>query len=62
MHTMPAEPRNIGGPGARSRQALELHRNTAMTLEIIHLTTQIQNWLNIQVARHLAAQAARLNH
>jgi hypothetical protein len=33
-----------------------------MTLEIIHLTTQIQNWLNIQVARHLAAQAARLNH
>jgi hypothetical protein len=26
------------------------------------LTTQIQNWLNIQVARHLAAQAARLNH
>jgi hypothetical protein len=33
-----------------------------MTLEILHLTAQIQNWLNIQVARHLAAQAARLNH
>jgi hypothetical protein len=26
------------------------------------LTAQIQNWLNTQVARHLAAQAARLNH
>ena len=31
-----------------------------MTIEIIHLTTQIQHWLNAQVARHLQAQAARL--
>jgi hypothetical protein len=31
-----------------------------MTLEIIHLTTQIQRWLNARVARHLEAQAARL--
>ncbi len=31
-----------------------------MTIEIIHLTTQIQHWLNQQVARHLAAQAERL--
>ena len=31
-----------------------------MTIEIIHLTTQIQRWLNVQVARHLEAQAARL--
>jgi hypothetical protein len=31
-----------------------------MTLEIIHLTTQIQRWLNAQVARHLAAQAEKL--
>jgi hypothetical protein len=31
-----------------------------MTIEIIHLTTQIQLWLNQQVARHLAAQAQRL--
>jgi hypothetical protein len=30
-----------------------------MTTEIIHLTTQIQRWLNLQVARHLAAQAER---
>jgi hypothetical protein len=31
-----------------------------MTIEIIHLTTQIQLWLNQKVARHLAAQAQRL--
>jgi hypothetical protein len=31
-----------------------------MTIEIINLTTQIQRWLNAQVARHLEAQAARL--
>jgi hypothetical protein len=31
-----------------------------MTIEIIHLTTQIQLWLNQRVARHLAAQAERL--
>jgi hypothetical protein len=31
-----------------------------MTIEIIYLTTQIQLWLNRQVARHLAAQAQRL--
>ena len=28
-----------------------------MTAQIIHLTTQIQHWLNQRVARHLAAQA-----
>ena len=31
-----------------------------MTFEIIYLTAQIQLWLNRQVARHLAAQAERL--
>jgi hypothetical protein len=31
-----------------------------MTIEILHLTAQIQRWLNLQVARHLAAQAAKL--
>jgi len=30
-----------------------------MTIEIIHLTAQIQRWLNQKVARHLAAQAER---
>jgi hypothetical protein len=30
-----------------------------MTTEILHLTAQIQHWLNVQVARHLAAQAAK---
>jgi len=32
----------------------------AMTIEIFYLTAQIHRWLNRQVARHLAAQAARL--
>jgi hypothetical protein len=31
-----------------------------MTAEILYLTTRIQQWLNVQVARHLAAQAAKL--
>ena len=32
-----------------------------MTAEIIFLTAQFQHWLNERVARHLAAQAAKLN-
>jgi hypothetical protein len=32
-----------------------------MTIEILYLTAQMQRWLNVQVARHLEAQAARLN-
>ncbi|SHH58247.1 hypothetical protein SAMN05444169_8186 [Bradyrhizobium erythrophlei] len=31
-----------------------------MTIEILHLTAQIQRWLNARVARHLAEQAERL--
>jgi hypothetical protein len=31
-----------------------------MTIEILYLTARIHHWLNIQVARHLAAQAERL--
>jgi hypothetical protein len=30
-----------------------------MTAEILYLTTQLHRWLNRQVARHLAAQAAK---
>ena len=33
-----------------------------MTIEIFYLTAQIQHWLNVRVARHLAAQAAKLTH
>jgi hypothetical protein len=32
-----------------------------MTIEIFYLTAHIQRWLNRQVARHLAAQAAKLS-
>ena len=31
-----------------------------MTIELLYLTAQMQRWLNLQVARHLEAQAARL--
>ena len=31
-----------------------------MTIEIIYLTARIHHWLNVRVARHLAAQAKRL--
>ena len=37
-----------------------LAEDYAMTTHIIHLTAQIQHWLNQRVARHLAAQAERL--
>ena len=33
-----------------------------MAMEIFYLTAQIQNWLNVRVARHLEAQASRLIH
>jgi hypothetical protein len=32
-----------------------------MTAEILFLTAQFQHWLNERVARHLAAQAAKLS-
>jgi hypothetical protein len=31
-----------------------------MTIEIFYLTAQMQRWVNLQVARHLEAQAAKL--
>jgi hypothetical protein len=33
-----------------------------MTVEILYLTTQIQRWLNARIARHIAAQATKLDH
>jgi len=33
-----------------------------MTMESFYLTAQIQHWLNIRVARHLQAQAAKFTH
>jgi hypothetical protein len=35
---------------------------TAMTTEIFSLTAQIHRWLDLHVARYLAAQAAKLSH
>ena len=31
-----------------------------MTIELVYLTSQFQRWLNLQIAHHLEAQAARL--
>jgi hypothetical protein len=31
-----------------------------MTIEILYLTAHMQRWLNVQVARHLEAQAAKI--
>jgi hypothetical protein len=31
-----------------------------MTIEILYLTSQMQRWINLQVARHLEAQASKL--
>ena len=31
-----------------------------MTIEILYLTTQMQRWINLRVARHLEAQASKL--
>ena len=33
-----------------------------MTFEILHLTLQLKNWINLRVARHLEAQVERLTH
>jgi hypothetical protein len=33
-----------------------------MTIEIFYLTAQVHRWLNVRVARYIAAQAAKLNH
>ena len=51
-------------PGFRGRKPPDpdLKRTSTMTVEILYLTTQIQRWLNERIARHLAAQAAKLDH
>src|SRR5258708_35780890 len=33
---------------------------TRMSIELLYLTTQMQHWINLRVARHLEAQAAKL--
>ena len=40
--------------------AADLQRTTPMTIEILYLTAQLHRWINERVARHLAAQAAKL--
>jgi hypothetical protein len=48
-------------PGLRQgRQVREGTRSKAMTIEILHLSAQIQRWINQRIARNLAEQAERL--
>lgn len=49
-----------GAAGRKPRSGNEEGRT--MTTEILYLTIQIQRWLNERIARHLAAQAAKLDH
>jgi hypothetical protein len=39
-----------------------LEEDHPMTIEILYLTAQLQRWINERIARHLAAQAAKLDH
>jgi hypothetical protein len=40
--------------------AKKFRRETPMTIEILYLTSRLHQWLNERVARHIAAQAAKL--
>ncbi len=55
----------IGSP-AESVAGLVFKKTTRTTtmaiIEIFQMTAQIQRWLDAQVARHLAALAAKLHH
>jgi hypothetical protein len=50
----------VGFGGRKPRAGAK--RTYAMTVEILYLTAQLQRWLNERIARHLAAQAAKLDH
>jgi hypothetical protein len=47
-------------PVSRTGGNRAIHGDFAMTIEILHLTAQIQSWLNRRIARHLEEQAERL--
>jgi|HubBroStandDraft_2_1064218.scaffolds.fasta_scaffold2614470_2 hypothetical protein len=46
--------------GLAKKMSEKYRREITMTAEILYLTTRIHQWLNVQVARHLAAQAEKL--
>jgi hypothetical protein len=50
----------VSGVTRARGSTLGLQEDYAMTIELIHLTAQIQRWLNLRIARHLAAQAEKL--
>jgi len=48
------------GEAAKGGKPGPVSGTKAMTIEILHLTAQIQRWLNRRIAEHLAEQAERL--
>jgi len=52
----------IGPPVGGLIRKTDFRTTTMAIIEILQLTSQIQRWLDAQVARHLAAQAAKLHH
>jgi len=55
-----AETKGVPRWGRERRPGGASTRTKAMTFEILHLTAQIQRWLNRRIAQHLAEQAERL--
>ena len=55
----PRSRRHLGALATRPRTGV-FSEDFAMTVEIFYLTAQLQRWLNMRVARHLAAQAEKL--
>ena len=49
------------GPLSNGR-ARDPEEDYVMTIELFYLTAQLHRWLNVRVARHLEAQAAKLSH
>jgi hypothetical protein len=50
----------LASPDPPQTRRVGVMRTKVMTIEILHLTAQIQRWLNRRIARHLAEQAERL--
>jgi len=62
LYTFRRQRRAPCGLGDLVATSPQLEEDHPMTVEILYLTAQIQRWLNERIARHLAAQAAKLDH
>jgi hypothetical protein len=62
LYRFDAEDKASRGSVADQPAGPGLAEDFPMTFEIFYLTAQFHRWLNERVARHLAAQAAKLTH